>query len=154
MISNKIDLTENGDFRDRNPRNANISVINKSIALHLGEMDNMSLKDYEKLERYVEIFGKKWHDNRKYEIFDDVYFKRYLSEYGHICQCCGKEIRRPWSARYSICEECNSYVEEHDIYLNYDDSRMTKVGASSKSIPWRRTRLIPDLARSGLFDLK
>lgn len=153
MISNKIDLTENGDFRDGNPRNAIISEINKSIALHLSEMDSMSLKDYEKLERYVEIFGKEWHDNRKYEIFDDVYFKRYLSEYGYICQCCGTEIRKPWSSHYGLCEKCNSEIENSE-YENFNNSRMTKVGASSRSIPWRRTRLIPDLARSGLFDLR
>lgn len=153
MISNKIDLTENGDFRDGNPRNAIISVINKSIALHLSEMDNMSLKDYEKLERYVEIFGKKWHYNEKYTIFNDVYTQRFQYEYGHICQCCGAEIRKPWSSHYGLCEKCNSEIENSE-YENFNNSRMTKVGASSKSIPWRRTRLIPDLARSGLFDLK
>ena len=151
MISNKIDLTEYGDFGDRNPRNE-LFPIDITLARHLCDMEGMSLDDYKIIERYVEIFGKKWHDNRKYEIFDYVYFKRYLSEYDHICQCCGKEIRRPWSARYSICEECNSEIENGDE--NFNNSRMTKVSASSRFIPWRRTRLIPDLTRSGLFDLK
>lgn len=153
MISNKIDLTEYGDFGDGNPRNAIVFPIDITLARQLCDMEGMSLKDYEKLERYVEIFGKKWHDNRKYEIFDYVYFKRYLSEYGHICQCCGTEIRKPWSSHYGLCEKCNSEIENSE-YENFNNSQMTKVGASSKSIPWRRTRLIPDLARSGLFDLR
>ena len=153
MISNKIDLTENGDFRDGNPRNAIISVINKSIALHLGEMDNMSLKDFEKLERYVEIFGKKWHDNRKYEIFDDAYFKRYLSEYGHICQCCGKEIRRPWSARYELCEACASETE-NKYKFNYEGRIRTysRRGWSAK-IPWG-SALMRDVLPIDLFGLR
>ena len=154
MISNKIDLTEYGDFGDRNPRNE-LFPIDITLARQLCDMEGMSLKDYEKLERYVEIFGKKWHDNRKYEIFDDLYEKRlFQGEYGHICQCCGAEIRRPWSVRYSICEECNSNIEEDNIYLNYGVSQMSSVGLQSKFIPWRRTRIIPDLSRSGLFDLK
>lgn len=152
MISNKIDLTENGDFGNGIPFGA-VDGFDTSDFQRYAESVNMSLAEYRKIEKWKKIFGKRWHDNEKYIIFDDVYTQRLQDEYGHICQCCGVEIRRPWTSHYGLCEKCNSEIENSE-YENFNNSRMTKVGASSKSIPWRRARLIPDLARSGLFDLK
>lgn len=34
-----------------------------------------------------------------------------MLDYGHICECCGAELVKPWAKHYSLCERCSSYLD-------------------------------------------
>lgn len=103
MISEKIDLTENRDFRG-------FSSIHLTLPL-VDDEGKMTSEDYESLLRWEKIFGKRRHDNEKLLVFGILDFIRERERH---CDRCG-EVILPWKERCSgLCKKC-----EEDLDLQF-----------------------------------
>jgi hypothetical protein len=138
MIPQKIDLTEHRDFGD--------NVIDDELRLpdmEFLEYDNLTLDQFNRLQRREEIFGRRRHQNRKHEIFDSDLHIRFVRKLDNHCYRCGREVRTPWRLRHGLCEVCNSALE-------------TQCGNFYHAIPWRISviRRHGDRGQGNLFDLR
>lgn len=137
MISERIDLTLNRDFRERDIPLDNLSIpLGIRHILDWRDDMNMTPVEYEYICRFESIFGrlrKAGHKNEKDKVFGkDV---TYESELRTHCHRCGREMRTPWKSFYNLCYECN---EEYN------------------GIPWKRSLGSDDVGERGysIFDLK
>ena len=97
-MTNKVDLTEHNDFRDRDNinRNAVSDFINNEF---------VTPEELDAINEYENIFGRRHHTVR-FELFG--YGK---SDYEGHCYRCGKELRIPWLIFFDLCNESNHLFE-------------------------------------------
>lgn len=140
MLSQRVDLTENNDFSSRNLSDflINVDIVN-DVANH--HSPNMSTNMFDEIQKYGEVFGRKYHYNEVIDVFfnDD---ERFYRENRDICQRCGKYIRVPWKNFNNLCDVCDSIVDNEQYYMDL-------------KIPWKTLPVtnIRDTARE-LFNMR
>lgn len=100
MISDKIDLTENRDFRGK-----------PTIVIDINDVrlrESITNDEWEVLSKHENIFGRKYHYTEMLDVFSDP--ESYEQEMREHCQRCGKLLRMPWKVRYDICERCDEEI--------------------------------------------
>lgn len=100
MISDKIDLTENRDFRGK-----------PTIVIDINDVrlrESITNDEWEALSKHENIFGRKYHYTEMLDVFSDP--ESFEQEMREHCQRCGKLLRMPWKVRYDICERCDEIL--------------------------------------------
>lgn len=140
MISDRVDLTENGDFSGGNRFGADEGLVLPRLGL------NMTMDEYNALLEYERFFGRKYHESEHHEMFDhDRYIRKKVDS---RCYRCGKEIRTPWSSQYGLCKECASDMDDE-----YDSNVVYSRRGWSVKIPWGNA-LMRDVLPIDLFGLR
>lgn len=143
MISERIDLTLNRDFRERGIPLDNLIIplgIRHTLIEDWYDEINMTPVEYEYICRFERIFGrlrKAGHRNEKDKAFGkDVAYENELRTH---CHKCGRELRIPWKSFYNLCYECNE-----------------KLLHEYNGIPWKRSLVSDDVGerRYSIFDLR
>ena len=124
-VSLKVDLTENRDFSKQ--QDIRTVVINPEIMSSIRNLkeNGMISEEYFTVSKYENIFGRKHiHTNRAERIFNKE--ERFEKDINQYCQRCGKLLRIPWKRNYDLCIECNSILENQDVFR----------------IPWKEIKII------------
>ena len=116
MISRKIDLTAHRDFSsgERFPQLFRI----REFVNGLPDIDDpvMTRDEYDMLEWWEKIFGRKRHLNQKYKVFDSE--ERYRKMWRGICVRCGRRMI-PWNSvngvNGELCRQCDDALEHERI---------------------------------------
>ena len=100
-ISNKIDLTENGEFSG--------GTMNRLFNLMSGEIFDIAYKETEnRRSKHERIFGRKYHYTDVMEAVDCDMFA--LEEAKWRCPRCGRKLF-PWDDIYGLCKACRKDME-------------------------------------------
>ena len=117
MISRKIDLTENRDFSQG--KNTAFGVHIRQFLNGIADIDDpfMSEVEYEILEWYETLFGRKRHMNQKAKVFN--YETRFEEMWKGLCARCGHRLV-PWkSERGELCHRCDIEVTGRVPWKDY-----------------------------------
>ena len=133
MLSGRIDLTANHDFRG----SQTITEMDITVFDRWYSDGPISNEEYDYLSWWEGMFGRTRHTNEKRRVFGDD--KRYEEEMRCHCYRCGIELKMPWNRFYGLCRECNDVVD-----------------SSVQRIPWKVYRASSDRRNeaSEVFNLR
>ena len=114
MISQNIDLTLHRDFSTASRSPLDFHQIGQFYN-NLSDIDSLFMRvdEYEAIQRYEKMFGKRRHQNEKYIVFG--YESKHEAYWKITCARCGKPLRVPWKIYGNVCEDCDCELESHRV---------------------------------------